>query len=455
MFQKSKVKQHYRTRNGKKFLVNSFDREGRKKDDSKGSLLKKVLIGLGLVGLTATVGTAAFRHQYSKLHPDSKKYVDLALNSPREVLETFVLKKQYKLGSKSKIFNFDSLKINTDLKGINSKTPTYQDIKKVQEQVKDKWDQNLSIVADNLRKGKLDDLQPQPSWVNNKFIRKFKKPVQPLDLKNPNKTEIMSFNIGGITDTIFNVNNPIIPDRIDSKILPKKAESFSVSSFGSWANVKHYGGLDNNPHRASLDIYAKGYDSTTVETAVKAYKSWKKYPDKKILITGNSSGGWMANDAALILERAGVPKDKVFVVTMGGEKHLASPEYANSLHLLDKEDMLAKQSTPFSKVYDSNINWEDSSIKKQWQDMPLLKGHLSTVYLNENRQVIRDFINPPIQKAEVKKVPKTKENLKLQVSKEIEDLKLKLQNLETNLEKETNPNKKEGMLKGKKDWKLN
>lgn len=446
MFQTEKVKQHYRTRNGKKFLVNPFNRQGRKKENNQGSLLKKVLLGIGIVGLTATVGTLAFKKQYSKLHPDSKKYVDLALNSPREVLEAYLLKPKYKLGSKSKSFNFESLSLEIPKPKANFE---YKDLTNLQVSIKDKWDSNLTKLAENLKNGNLEDVPPQPTWIKNNFLRNPQIPIRSVFVKDPNKTKVLTFSIGGRTPNLFGVIDIGTSKRLKQKIIPNVTESTNISSFGTWANNPYYAKKGKSKYQPYLDVYEKGYDPTTLETAITAYKSWKKYPDKKLVITGHSSGAWMANDAAIILERAGVPRDKLQVITTGGERTLNSPEYSNAMHLLDNSDHLAKKETLFSNLTESDIDWDTPNIKKYWQDFPEGKGHMTSVYLNENKEQIRNFVNPTPKKVVEKKQPKSRETLKQQFNTELEDLNLKLKNLEENLKNETNENKKRGMLKGK------
>lgn len=393
LFKRGKVKKHYRSRNGKRFLVNPFERK--KKEGGLSDLYKGVFLGMGITVLGGGLGTVAFKKAYQRLGEDAKHFVDLALANPKEVTNLANKNKEIlKLGFKSNRFNFDSLSIKLDLSKINKDVPSYKEILNIQKQIRPQWEKNLDNLANSLKNGDFEDLVGQTTWVNKK-LETPTTPIRALEFESP-KQEIANINVSGKAVNIFSILGDNLKEKMTDNVFSKgkgsMAKGTSISTYGSWANIDAYGGINKNPFRPFLDIYERGYDTTSLETAVTAYKTWQKYPDKKIVLTGASSGGWMANDAALILEKAGVPKNQIKLVTFGGEKHLASPEFSNALHLLDDADQLAKSELTFDKPFRSQINWEEPSVKDKWKDLPIMKGHLATVYATKNKKIIRDFV---------------------------------------------------------------
>lgn len=119
----------------------------------------------------------------------------------------------------------------------------------------------------------------------------------------------VTFTIGGITPKARE-------GRLIAQSLKKRLKNHHLIPFENKIFKAASGGI--SPFKELLTASIRlGRNPDSVETAARAYAYHLKYPNKQINFVGHSAGGMISKEAANILERLGVDRNKIKVVTTG------------------------------------------------------------------------------------------------------------------------------------------
>lgn len=168
----------------------------------------------------------------------------------------------------------------------------------------------------------------------------------PVDNLSEQVTNV-TFTIGGITPKAK--EGRLIAQALRRKLpghhlIPYENKIFKVASEGVQGRFSPFKELLQTSFRL-------GRNPDSVEVAARAYAYHMKYPQKPINLVGHSAGGMIGKESANILERLGVPKNKIKVVTTGTPDLGFLPSRRGDLNIFAPDDplrIMAHKDTKFS-----------------------------------------------------------------------------------------------------------
>lgn len=199
------------------------------------------------------------------------------------------------------------------------------------------------------------------------------KPIKP-------DTKSALFTIGGISTT--GTEGDKIGKALTNTFNKHEIIPFHTKYFTKKESNSLVGTAKNTIGKIFKPFLFKGYNPDSVELAKKAYSYHLKYPELPLNFIGHSGGGSISKDVNEMLINAGVPINKLKVVTLGTPDIDIIKKRNNVLKLSTSNDFLK----PFMG---SNVKTIQSNEKMN------IKGHYLNNYIGNKEVVntINDYLN--------------------------------------------------------------